>query len=85
MELSSRSYTARYHYLAFTAKNMNIPTEAQLRKLYELCHTLTNLMLQPIHIVRLDERTGNLFVLAGRGETIEIEVKPSGEFKDEPD
>ncbi len=57
---------------------MKEPTEAQSRKLYELCYTLTNVMFQPIHIVRLDERTGNLFILAGREETIEFEVNPSG-------
>ncbi len=59
------------------------PTAAQLRKLYELCYTLTNVMFQPIHIIRLDERTGNLFILAGREETIEIQIEPSGKFKDE--
>ncbi len=59
---------------------MREPTQAQLRKLYELCHTLTNLMLQPIHLVRLDERTRNLFVLAGRGETLEFEIRPDGGF-----
>lgn len=59
------------------------PTEAQLRKLYELCHTLTNVVFQPIHIVRIDERTGNLFILAGREETIEFEVNNKGELVDE--
>ncbi len=54
------------------------PTAAQLRKLYELCYTLANVMFQPIHIIRLDERTGNLFILAGREETIEFEVNPDG-------
>ena len=57
---------------------MREPTQAQLRKLYELCHTLTNVMFQPIHLIRLDERTGNLFILAGREETIEFEVDPEG-------
>ncbi len=51
---------------------MSQPTEAQLKKLYRLCYVLNNVMFQPIHIVRLDERTGNLFVLAGREETIEL-------------
>ena len=54
------------------------PTVAQLRKLYELCYTLTNMMLQPIHFVRLDERTKNLFILAGREETLEFEVNSNG-------
>ncbi len=54
------------------------PTQAQLRKLYELCQTLTNMMLQPIHFVRLDERTENLFILAGPEETVEFEINPNG-------
>ena len=57
---------------------MKEPTAAQLRKLYELCYSLANIMFQPIHIVRLDERTGNLFILAGHDETIEFEVNPDG-------
>lgn len=59
------------------------PTQAQLRRLYELCHTLTNVMFQHIHVVRLDERTGNLFVLTGHEETIEFEVNGKGELVDE--
>jgi hypothetical protein len=62
---------------------MKEPTEAQLRKLYKLCHTLTNVMFQPLHIVRLDECTGNLFILAGREETSEFEVDTKGELVDE--
>lgn len=62
---------------------MNKLTVAQLDKLYQLCHTLTNAMFQPIHIVRLDERTGNLFILAGREETIEFEVNTNGELVNE--
>lgn len=62
---------------------MRQPTEAQLQKLYELCHTLTNVMFQPVHIVRLDERTGNMFILAGREETIEFEVDLEGRLVDE--
>lgn len=61
------------------------PTQTQLHSLYIQCHTLTNVMFQPIHVVRLDERNGNIFILAGREETIELEIKPSGEFKDEQD
>lgn len=52
--------------------------ESQLRSLYIQCHMLTNMMFQPIHVVRLDERTGNLFLLAGREETIEFEIDPEG-------
>ena len=80
--------TPRVRYNALKAAmtgstQMNEPTEAQARKLHELCHTLTNVMFQPIYIVRLDERTGNLFILAGREETIEFEVDTKGELVDE--
>lgn len=43
-----------------------MPTSAQLRSLYIQCYTLTNVMFQPIHIIRLDERTGNLSFWVGR-------------------
>ena len=57
------------------------PTQAQLRTLYRLCHLLTNMMFQPIHIVRLDERTLNLFILAGQGEEIELEIQSDGSIE----
>ncbi|MFB2936109.1 MAG: hypothetical protein WBV73_03450 [Phormidium sp.] len=60
---------------------MREPTGAQLRTLYRLCHLLTNMMFQPIHIVRLDERSLNLFILAGQGEDIEFEIQPDGSIE----
>jgi hypothetical protein len=36
-------------------------------------------MLQPIHLVCIDGRTQNLYVLAGQKEEIEFEVTPTGE------
>lgn len=30
--------------------------------------------MQPIHMVRIDEQTGNLFILAGTEESIELEI-----------
>ncbi|MFB2879732.1 DUF6888 family protein [Floridanema aerugineum] len=60
---------------------MREPTGAQLRTLYRLCHLLTNMMFQPIHIVRLDERSLNLFILAGQGENIEFEIQPDGSIE----
>lgn len=59
------------------------PTVAQLRSLYAQCHMLTNIMFQPIHVVRLDERTKNLFILAGREETLEFEIEPSGRLAED--
>jgi len=40
-------------------------------------------MFQPVHIVRLDERTGNLFILAGREELLEFEIDPQGSLVDD--
>ena len=59
------------------------PIVAQLRSLYVQCHALTNVMFQPIHVVRLDERTENLFILAGREETLEFEIEPSGRLAED--
>lgn len=61
-----------------------MPTPAQLAKLYLLSYTITNVMFQPIHIVRLDERTGNLFILAGAAEELELLVNREGELINEP-
>lgn len=55
-------------------------TVAQLRSLYHQCHNLTNMFLQPIHLVRLDEHTGNLFILAGKEESLELQIKPEGDL-----
>ncbi len=60
---------------------MREPTAAQLRTLYRLCYLLTNVMLQPVHIVRLDERTLNIFILAGHNEEIEMEIRPEGSME----
>jgi hypothetical protein len=59
---------------------MTEPTAPQLQSLYIRCYWLTNIAFQPIHIIRLDERTGNLFVLAGSEESIELEINPNGEL-----
>jgi hypothetical protein len=37
-------------------------------------------MFQPIHLICIDERTKNLFILAGNDEDIEFEVTPLGEI-----
>ncbi len=59
---------------------MKEPTEAQLKSLYRQSQWLTNIAFVPIHIVRLDERTGNLFILAGNEESIELQISPAGEL-----
>jgi len=60
---------------------MTEPTVEQLRSLYRLGHQLTNIMFHSIHIVRLDERTLNLFILAGQSEEIEFEIQPDGSIE----
>ena len=56
-----------------------MPTDYQLRGLYRLSYWLTYIMLQPIHLVCIDERTGNLYILAGNTENLEFQITPSGE------
>jgi hypothetical protein len=52
------------------------PTFEQLKELYRVSIELT-LMYAPIYLVRLDERTSNVIVLAGA--EIEVYIHPNGE------
>ncbi|WP_422632159.1 DUF6888 family protein [Stenomitos frigidus] len=45
-----------------------MPTAAQTLECFSVCYSLTKMYL-PIYIVRIDERTGDIFILAGE-ETI---------------
>ncbi len=56
-----------------------MPTSEQLEGLYRICYCFTYRALQPIHLICIDERTGNLFILAGDEEDIEVEITPIGE------
>jgi hypothetical protein len=56
-----------------------MPTDAQLRGLYRLSYWLTYIMLQPVHLVCIDDRTNNLYVLAGNTENLEFQITPNGE------
>ncbi|MEO1428639.1 MAG: hypothetical protein AAFV71_06135 [Cyanobacteria bacterium J06633_8] len=56
-----------------------MPTEEQLKCLYTITCQLTFVMLQPIHLIYLDQRTLNLYILAGEQEDIEFEVTIDGE------
>ncbi|QZZ22758.1 hypothetical protein J5X98_10590 [Leptothermofonsia sichuanensis E412] len=56
-----------------------MPTAAQLESLYRVSYQLTHTMLQPIHLVCVDHRTRNVYVLAGYGEDLEFEIVPNGE------
>jgi hypothetical protein len=60
------------------------PNDEQARGLYRLCYRLTNTIYpqwqyRAIELVRIDERTGNLYVLAGDG--LDFEIKPSGGYE----
>ncbi len=56
-----------------------MPTDLQLKCLYRIIYQLTYLMFQPIHLACIDDRTHNLFILAGENEEIEFEITPNGE------
>lgn len=56
-----------------------MPTNKQLQGLYRICYYLTYRAFQPIYFVCVDERTNNLFILAGEEDEIEMEITPTGE------
>jgi hypothetical protein len=56
-----------------------MPTDVQLRGLYRLSYWLTYIMLQPVHLVCIDDRANNLYVLAGNTENLEFQITPNGE------
>jgi len=56
-----------------------MPTELQLKGLYRLSYWLTYIMFQPIHLVCIDERTDNLYILAGNFEDLDFQIMPNGE------
>ena len=60
-----------------------MPTASQLSSLYRICYQLTYTRLQPIHLICIDERTQNIYILAGYEEELEFQVLPNGEFADE--
>jgi hypothetical protein len=61
-----------------------MPTDSQLRSLYRVGYQLTYAMFQPIHLIYIDSRTRNVYVLAGYDEELEFQILPNGEFADEP-
>jgi hypothetical protein len=61
-----------------------MPTDAQLKSLYRVGYQLTYIMFQPIHLICMDDRTGNIYRLAGYDEELEFHILPNGEFADEP-
>jgi hypothetical protein len=61
-----------------------MPTAFQLQSLYRVGYQLTYTMLQPIHLICIDNRTRNVYTLAGYDEELEFQILPNGEFADEP-
>jgi len=62
-----------------------MPTVTQLESLYRVSYQLTYSLFQPIHLICLDERTQNVYVLAGNHEELEFQILPNGALSDEPD
>ena len=60
-----------------------MPTASHLQSLYRVSYQLTYTMFQPIHLICIDSRTGNVYVLAGYDEELEFQILPNGEFADE--
>lgn len=61
-----------------------MPTAAQLESLYRVGYQLTYIMLQPIHLLCIDNRTRNVYILAGYDEELEFQILPNGELVGEP-
>lgn len=55
----------------------DIPTTALIWQTFVLCCWATKLY-RNVNLVRIDERTGNVFILVG--EEIEMQIKPNGEW-----
>ena len=62
-----------------------MPTAVQLASLYRIGYQLTFTMLQPIHLICVDARIRNVYVLAGYDEELEFQILPNGDLSDEPD
>lgn len=60
------------------------PNQEQAQGLYRLCYRLTNAIYpswqyKAIELVRMDERTENLYLLAG--DSLDFEIKPTGGYE----
>ncbi len=53
------------------------PTPEQAIQCLIICQMLSNLY-RDIHLFRFDEQTGDVFILAGTGDELEIIVAPNG-------
>ncbi|MFN6560388.1 MAG: DUF6888 family protein [Nostoc sp. ChiSLP01] len=57
---------------------MQEPTIDQAKELFRVCYHLTN-MYCSIHIVRIDETTNRVYILAG--EDTQLEIFPNGRVR----
>ncbi|XHX79636.1 MAG: DUF6888 family protein [Stenomitos frigidus ULC029] len=62
-----------------------MPTVEQLASLHRIGYQLTFTMLQPIHLICVDVRTRNVYILAGYDEELEFQILPNGALSHEPD
>ena len=60
-----------------------MPTAEQLKTLYRVGYQLTYVMLQPVHLTCIDDRTRNVYILAGYQEEIEFQILLNGELTNE--
>ncbi|KJH71686.1 hypothetical protein UH38_11575 [Aliterella atlantica CENA595] len=68
-----------HHDRWFIDEDLQIPTSAQLHGLYRISCQLTYMMVQPIHLICINNQTQNLYILAGQSEDIEFQITPTGE------
>ncbi|MCU0537718.1 MAG: hypothetical protein MUD14_27850 [Hydrococcus sp. Prado102] len=54
-----------------------MPTEIQAIRCFIMCQRITQMYL-PLYLVRLDERTGDIFILAG--EELQVLIDENGEI-----
>jgi hypothetical protein len=54
------------------------PTDEQVRELYRICINLTQMYVS-INLVRLDQRTSEIFILAG--DELQITIYPNGKAR----
>jgi hypothetical protein len=54
-----------------------MPTEIQAIRCFMMCQRITQMYL-PLYLVRLDERTGDIFILAG--EELQVLIDENGEI-----
>jgi hypothetical protein len=59
-------------------KEQILPTAEQGITCITLCQSITNTFV-PIFVIRLDERTSNVFILAG--DSMEIEIYRNGRWR----